>query len=230
MAKTILVCGYGPGISNAVAERFGREGFSVGLVARNEERLGAGVKALEGHGVRTFPFVADLADVEGLKALFANARDKLGAIRILHWNAAQGSSARDLLSADTAALRDVFELPVVCLMRAVQEVLPDLRSDKESALLVTNGGLGLFDTQLDQAAVSLNSMELAVANAAKHKLVRLLFEKLKPEGIYVGEAMVVAQVKGTAWDKGTATLEASTVAERFWSLYQARQEMSALVR
>ena len=27
MTKTILVCGYGPGISNAVAERFGAEGY-----------------------------------------------------------------------------------------------------------------------------------------------------------------------------------------------------------
>ena len=43
MAKTIFVGGFGPGISTAVAERFGREGFSVALVARNQERLDAGV-------------------------------------------------------------------------------------------------------------------------------------------------------------------------------------------
>ncbi|HEX7670382.1 MAG TPA: hypothetical protein VF395_12390 [Polyangiaceae bacterium] len=35
MAKTIVVCGYGPGISSAVAEKFGAEGFSVALAARN---------------------------------------------------------------------------------------------------------------------------------------------------------------------------------------------------
>jgi NAD(P)-dependent dehydrogenase (short-subunit alcohol dehydrogenase family) len=34
MAKTILVAGYGPGISTAVAEKFGGEGFQVGLVAK----------------------------------------------------------------------------------------------------------------------------------------------------------------------------------------------------
>ena len=42
MSKTILVCGFGAGISNAVAEKFGAEGFSVGLVARNRERLAEG--------------------------------------------------------------------------------------------------------------------------------------------------------------------------------------------
>jgi NADP-dependent 3-hydroxy acid dehydrogenase YdfG len=47
MAKTIVVVGFGPGISTAVAEKFGSSGFAVALVARNEERLAAGVKALK---------------------------------------------------------------------------------------------------------------------------------------------------------------------------------------
>ena len=38
MSKTIVVVGFGPGISTAVAEKFGAEGFSVGLVARNSTR------------------------------------------------------------------------------------------------------------------------------------------------------------------------------------------------
>jgi NAD(P)-dependent dehydrogenase (short-subunit alcohol dehydrogenase family) len=50
MSKTIVICGYGPGISAAVAKRFGREKFQVALVARNAERLAAGVTALEAGG------------------------------------------------------------------------------------------------------------------------------------------------------------------------------------
>jgi NAD(P)-dependent dehydrogenase (short-subunit alcohol dehydrogenase family) len=37
MSKTIVVVGFGPGISIAVAEKFGAAGFSFALVARNEE-------------------------------------------------------------------------------------------------------------------------------------------------------------------------------------------------
>ncbi|HNN96996.1 MAG TPA: short-chain dehydrogenase, partial [Pseudomonadota bacterium] len=33
MQRTIVVAGHGPGISDAVARRFGREGFSVAIVA-----------------------------------------------------------------------------------------------------------------------------------------------------------------------------------------------------
>lgn len=42
MSKTIVVVGFGPGISTAVAEKFGAEGFSIALIARNEKRLAAG--------------------------------------------------------------------------------------------------------------------------------------------------------------------------------------------
>jgi len=45
--STIAVVGFGPGISSAVAEKFGPEGFSVGLVARNQDCLASGVAALK---------------------------------------------------------------------------------------------------------------------------------------------------------------------------------------
>ncbi len=35
MSKTIVVVGFGPGVSTAVAEKFGAAGFSVALVGRN---------------------------------------------------------------------------------------------------------------------------------------------------------------------------------------------------
>lgn len=59
--------------------------------------------------------------------------------------------------------------------------------------------------------------------------MRLLAAKLKPEGIDVGEVVVTRLVKGTPFDSGNATLEASTVGAKFWELYQQRSEVSALV-
>jgi NADP-dependent 3-hydroxy acid dehydrogenase YdfG len=43
MSKTIVIVGFGPGVSTAVAEKFGAEGFSVALIARREATLAAGV-------------------------------------------------------------------------------------------------------------------------------------------------------------------------------------------
>jgi hypothetical protein len=95
--------------------------------------------------------------------------------------------------------------------------------------LVTNGGLGLLDAQVDAGAVAWGAMGLAVANAAKHKLVRLLSEKLKGDGIYVGEVMVLTAVKGTAWDNGSSKLEAATIADKFWEINSERRELSVKV-
>lgn len=224
MTKTILVAGYGPGISNSVAERFGREGFSIALVGRNERRLAEGVKALAGKGIDARPFPGDLGNAGNARDLVKKVRSALGPLTVVQWSA-YTAGAGDLTKADAAELRPTLEIATVSLVAAVQEALPDLRSQK-GAVLVTNGGLGYFDPAVDAVGVSWNAMGLSVANSAKHKLVRLLHQKLKDEGVYVGEVMVTGSVKGTAYDNGTATLEPAAIAEKFWSAWQSRKDVS----
>jgi short-subunit dehydrogenase len=223
MSKTILVCGFGPGISTGVAERFGKEGFSVGLVARNAERLDAGVKALSAQGIRAAAFPSDLADTTAMPALVERVRASLGPVTVVHWNAYAGG-AGDLLTADAAAVRAVLDVPVVSLLALVQAVLPDLRKAEGPAVLVTNGGLGKIDPQTDAVGVQIGAMGLSLANAAKDKLSGLLHAKLKADGIYVGQLVVNGAVKGGGFDRGNATLDPRVIGDRFWALYQGRSE------
>jgi NADP-dependent 3-hydroxy acid dehydrogenase YdfG len=226
MSKSVLICGYGPGISKAVAEKFGAEGFTVGLVARNRQRLDAGVKALGERGVKAHAFAADLADVGSIPALVESARKALGPITVLQWSA-YATGAGDLLQTATKELDTVVGFATSGLLATIRAALPDLRSQKgEAAVLVTNGGLGYFDSKVDKVAVEWGAMGLAVANAAKHKLVGLLSHKLAPDGIYVGEVVVLGTVKGTAFDQGNATIDPASVAGKFWDLYSARTPVS----
>ncbi len=39
MNNNIIIFGYGTGISKAVAHKFGKEGYKIGLVARNAQKL-----------------------------------------------------------------------------------------------------------------------------------------------------------------------------------------------
>jgi NAD(P)-dependent dehydrogenase (short-subunit alcohol dehydrogenase family) len=229
MGKTIVICGYGTGISAAVAKRFGREGFQVGLVARSAERLAAGVAALEASGIRAAAFRADLSREAEVERALESARAKLGPLTVVHWNA-YATGAGDLLAADAAATRAIFDIPVIGLLAAVKAALPDLEQAQDGALLVTNGGFGLNDPAMDGLAVTFGAMGLGVANAAKRKLVGLLAHQLKPRGVYVGEVMVLGSVKGSAWDHGAATLEAATVADAFYDLYSKRNDLSRNVR
>jgi NADP-dependent 3-hydroxy acid dehydrogenase YdfG len=229
MAKTILVVGFGPGISTAVARKFGAAGFSVALVARNEERLAAGVAALKADSIAAAAFPADAGDPASIGAAVGKARAELGPITVVHWNAYGGAEAGDLMSTQPNAVRGVFDVAVVGLLSAVHAALPDLKSTTEGAVLVTNGAFGDMTPQMDALAVSLKAMGVALANAAKAKLVGLLAQALKGEGVYVGEVMVAGMVKGTAWDSGGAGIEPSRVANAFWDLYQARDQIRARV-
>jgi NADP-dependent 3-hydroxy acid dehydrogenase YdfG len=221
MPKTIIVCGYGPGISDAVANRFGGEGFQVALVARSADKLEKARDALGKRDIKAAAFPADLSDPNAAKGLVKRVTSQLGPITAIHWNA-YANTAGDILVADAPALRAGFDVSVTSLVLTVQDALADLKAAK-GAVLVTNGGLGLFDPKIDAMAVQWNTMGLAIANAAKHKLVGLLSEKLRADGITVGEVVVLGIVKGTAWDTGNATVDARTVADKFWEISSQHQ-------
>ena len=227
MKKVIVVFGYGPGISTAVASKFGAEGFAVALVSRNGERLQAGVAALAAQGIEAAAFTADAADPAALRRAIGEARARFGAIDVVEWTA-YTAVAPDLTAAEPEALRAIFEVPVVGLTTAVQAALPDLQKSR-GAVLVTNGGLGFFDPAADRAGVDWNAMGLSIANSAKHKLARLLALKLKPAGVFVGEVVVTSVVKGSAFDSGNGTLAADAVANAFWKLYVARDRTSVTI-
>jgi len=69
MQKTIIVCGHGPGISDAVANKFGGEGFQVALVARSADKLDKARGALQTRGVKAVAFPTDLSDPNAAKDL-----------------------------------------------------------------------------------------------------------------------------------------------------------------
>ena len=228
MSKTIVVVGFGPGISTAVAEKFGAEGFAVALVARSAERLAAGVAALKARGIAADAFPADAGDPVAMGAAIAAAHAALGPISVIHWNAYSGGETGNLMAAEPVAVGSVFNVAIVGLLAAVQAALPDLKRTNEGAVLVTNGAFGQANPMMDALAISLKSVGVALANAAKHKLVGLLSAALKDEGVYVGEVMVAGVVKGTAWSTGEG-IEGAAIADAFWTLYQGRDEVRAQV-
>jgi len=225
MKKTIIVCGYGTGISHAVARKFSSEGFQLALVARDAEKLADSVAPFEAAGVVARAFPCDLSDHAAIVPLIASVREALGPISVLHWNA-HSSLAGDLTQADLADLRTSLSVGVLSLVSAVQLVLPDLREAQgSSAILITGGGYALYEPQVDKLAAKFGGMGLAVTKAAQHKLTGVLHHKLKDQGIYVGEVTVLGLVKGTSHDRGNATIEAASVADRFWEIYQKRTDV-----
>ncbi|MEE4685408.1 SDR family oxidoreductase [Pseudomonas alliivorans] len=83
--KVVAVTGAGSGIGEATAKRFAREGASVVLVGRNEEKLKKVHAQLEGEGhlVRA----ADVADLSDVEALFKEVASHFGRLDVLVNNA-----------------------------------------------------------------------------------------------------------------------------------------------
>lgn len=230
MAKTLVIVGYGPGVSAAMAERFGAEGFSVALVARTEARLAAGVERLRARGITADGFPADAGDPTSIRGAIVRARAALGPIGVIHWNAFSGRGFGDLLTVDPASLPDLFDVALVGLLSAVQEALADLKAAGDGAILVTNGAFGELSPMIDAIAIALGEVGVPLGNAAKAKLVGLLSARLRSEGVYVGEVTIAGVVRGTGPESpGMPTLEPAAIAEAFWRLYKARDEIRARI-
>jgi NADP-dependent 3-hydroxy acid dehydrogenase YdfG len=223
--KTIVVCGHGPGISDALARRFGKAGYQIALVSRTKAKLDAAAERFQAQDVAAKGFACDLGDAAAVKALFADVQKSLGPATVVHWNAYHGS-AGDLMSASADELRAAFNVSVTGLVAAVQAAVPQMIGQHNPAVLVTGGGFSMYDDAVDKLIVDINTMGLAIAKTAQHKTVRLLHRKLAGRGIYVGEVTVLGMVKGTAFDRGNATLHAETVAASFWKIFNDRDVVS----
>lgn len=222
MSKTIVIVGYGPGISSGVAETFGAQGFNVALIGRTKERLDAGVADLAKKNITAAGFVGDAGDPEAIKGAIAAARDRFGSITVLQWNAYGGPNG-DILT--PAGIDGAFDVAVNGLLAAVSAALPDLQAAGDGAVLVTNGAFGELDATIDGYAVQSGNAGLSLANAAKKKLVGLLVQRLKPEGVHVGEVMIAGQIKGTPWAANNPNpIEPATVGQAFHRLYADRAD------
>jgi NAD(P)-dependent dehydrogenase (short-subunit alcohol dehydrogenase family) len=217
----LIVVGYGPGISHATAERFGRQGYTIALVARNNERLADGVDRLKSSGIDARAYQADAAEPESIRSTIAKIRAELGAVSAVLWTAFRSGDVKDVLETRPEIIGRVFDVGITGFLTCVQEVIADLKQSSGASILVANGSLGEPSSEADAFAKYLNNDGVALENAAKTKLVGILAERLREFGIYVGEITIAGSVAGTATASPTA-IEPSAIAETFWSMTQQR--------
>jgi NAD(P)-dependent dehydrogenase (short-subunit alcohol dehydrogenase family) len=68
---SIIIVGAGPNLGTAVARRFGREGFAVGLVSRTQSKLDDPAAQLATDGITAKGAAADIRDPESLSIAYA---------------------------------------------------------------------------------------------------------------------------------------------------------------
>ena len=73
-SNVAVVLGVGPGLGAAVAHRFAREGFAVGLMARSSEQLSEIQSEIEQSGGKALSVTVDATDPASVKAAFEQVR------------------------------------------------------------------------------------------------------------------------------------------------------------
>jgi NAD(P)-dependent dehydrogenase (short-subunit alcohol dehydrogenase family) len=103
--KRILLTGASSGIGEAGAERLAREGATVVIVARRQDRLDALAERITTAGGTAISIACDVSDLDAVDALVADVERRLGGIDILINNA--GRSIRRSLAASLERWHDV---------------------------------------------------------------------------------------------------------------------------
>jgi NADP-dependent 3-hydroxy acid dehydrogenase YdfG len=215
---TLAIIGAGPGLGSAVARRFGREGFSVALVARDAAKLDGLVARLRDEGVTAAGYVADARDRTALARALDRAAADLGPVEVLQYSPVP---AREFMKPvlDTTAddLVGPLEMSVLGPAAAVQQVLPGMRALGRGTVLFPNGGSAVRP----RGSVTGTS----VAFAGESAYAQLLHDALAPEDIHVAQLIIPLGIGG-----GEPDHEPDALAQRLWDLHVRRGEFRTFVR
>ena len=198
----VVVIGAGPGLGQAIARRFAREGLPVALVARRQETVDATAKALESFGVQVIALTADSTDEAALRAALDKATDAFGTPDVVVYNAAiiQQDAPGDLTAQGHL---DAWAVNVVGAVTAAAHVAPAMAERGRGTFIITGG-------MPDPVARYLS---LSLGKAGVRALTTMLAEYYGPAGVHAATVTVYGTVvAGTAFDP-------DDIAEHYWRLH-----------
>ncbi|WIM99956.1 SDR family NAD(P)-dependent oxidoreductase [Actinoplanes oblitus] len=217
MTQTIAIIGAGPGLGLAIARTFGRQGFQVGLVARDAAKLAGLVGLLQADGVTAAAFPADIRDRDALTRALSEVCERLGPIDVLEYSPGpQGAPISSAVQMTVDSATAQFELNVLGAITAVEAVLPGMLQRGTGGLLFTTGVSSVIPVAF------LSNTGIAMAGLRNWALA--LHEQLADKGIYVGTVTIATQLA-----EGAGEGDPAAVADRYWTMYQKRDHVEETV-
>ncbi|MEV4001334.1 SDR family NAD(P)-dependent oxidoreductase [Actinomadura sp. NPDC049753] len=197
-----VIIGAGPGIGQAVARRFAGEGYPIALVARGDETLRAGARAVESSGVPVLTLAADCADEDALRAALDRAVAEFGLPDVVVYNAAivQADAPGELPARAHLA---AWAVNVVGAHTAADHLAPEMARRGSGSILITGG---MPEPKWQYTSLSLGK-------AGVRTLVRILDQRYGDAGVHAASVTVDGPVApGTDFDP-------DDIAEHYWRLH-----------
>jgi short-subunit dehydrogenase len=209
MKPVVAIAGMGEGIALAIARRFGREGFAIAMLARNEKKLQYFQQSLEAEGYEAQYFIADAGNETSLESAFASIRETLGNPEVLIYNAAV-AKMENILNETVDSLTNDFKINVAGALAAVKAVLPAMRAQGKGTILFTGGGFALYPNP--------EFGSLSIGKAGIRSLGKMLGEALKSDGIRSGMITVAGTVS-----PDDLKYNPEGIAENYWAFHTAQE-------
>jgi NAD(P)-dependent dehydrogenase (short-subunit alcohol dehydrogenase family) len=212
-----MIVGVGPGLGAAVAERFAREGFALGLMARRSEVLETVRAKVEAAGAtRALGVAGDASSVEDVRGAVARIEAELGPPEVLVYNA--GAFMRGgVLELTPEVFETSWRVGCMGAFLCAQAVAPGMVQRGSGTLIFTGATASL------RGGAGFSA--LAVPKFGLRALAQSLARELGPRGVHVAHVIIDGMIDlaaTRAWfpDRGAEMfLAPSAIAETYWQLH-----------
>lgn len=184
---SLVIVGAGPNLGLAVARRFGREGFAVGLISRTESRLVELAAQLQLDGVTVAGAAADIRDSNALAGAIQKLAHELGPVEVLEYSPLPAPEfMKPVLETTADDVRGPLEFSVLGAVAATQAVLGPMREAGRGTILFTTGGAAVNP---DPARAGVG-----ISFAGEVAYARMLHDAVGDDGIHVAHTAVAGRI------------------------------------
>ncbi|GAA4467779.1 SDR family NAD(P)-dependent oxidoreductase [Nemorincola caseinilytica] len=136
MSRTILITGATAGFGRAIAERCAKEGYTVCITGRREERLKALKEELEAkYGVRVIPLCFDVRDSAQVAAAITELKQQVDRIDVLVNNAGLAAGLSTIDEGELADWEVMIDTNIKGLVYMTRQVAPMMREQASGHII-----------------------------------------------------------------------------------------------
>ena len=233
MPKSIAVFGAGPGLGQAVARRYARDGYGVVLVGRRRQPLELFAREMTSTGASAHVVTADLSDTDAVPALAERIRATVGHLDVLYYAPTPDGGFVPAADLTPQRAQAFMPLAVYSLLALVQEFLPSMLEQGDGAILTAQGAITTHPQPRLSGPVP--------AQAAQRNYLQSLHAEVADKGVYVGMLYIGAIIENSAFhasllDEEAAgtpipewepTVNPAHLADLLWNMHHAKAEPEA---
>jgi short-subunit dehydrogenase len=233
LPKSIAVFGAGPGLGQAVARRYAREGYAIVLVARRLEPLNLLIKDLISAGATAHVITADLSHTDAAPQLAEQIHSRVGNLDAFYYAPTPGGGFIPAANLTPQNAQGFMPLTFYTLLALVQEFLPHMIEQGDGAILTAQGASSVQGLP--------NMSGPGPAQAAQRNYLQSLHAEVAGKGVYVGMLYIGVAIENsvfhTEMEKAKAagdpvwemaTVDPAYLANMLWTMHATKRQPEAI--